>query len=316
MKAEPIRFRFNGPAVVGHTIDVVDLAPSLLALGELCKLTNRNLNKNRAAVSVLVSTDHEHECFELSFQLVQSLFDEVKSLLGREDIKTAKDILEWLGIVVGTSYGLFKLLAWIKGRKIESSELIDKDGKDVAQIKVVGDGNTVIVDKEVWDLAQDKEIVKNASKIVKPLCDADYDSIEFQDSEGQIQIVSKDDAKGISETANITFIDISEEKMASEFTARISVYAPVYDPNAKKWRFMFGDHPEYFDISETSIAQDAIDRGGALIDDAYKVKVRLTQTTTDAGKISNHYSIVSVENFSPAPMIKQQRMFENGDEDQ
>ena len=40
------------------------------------------------------------------------------------------------------------------------------------------------------------------------------------------------------------------------------------------------------------------------------------QTTTDAGKISNHYSIVSVENFSPAPMIKQQRMFENGDEDQ
>ena len=90
----------------------------------------------------------------------------------------------------------------------------------------------------------------------------------------------------------------------TKFTALISVYEPVYDPSVKGWRFMFGDHPEYFDISETSIAHDAIDRGGALIGDTYEVMVRLDQTITnrDTGTIRNHYSIISVENFWPGKL--------------
>ena len=87
---------------------------------------------------------------------------------------------------------------------------------------------------------------------------------------------------------------------------------PVYDEKAERWRFRFGDHIEYFDISKTTIAQDAIRRGGALMDDAYKVKAKLVQSRTQSGKISNRYSVVSVEDFKPAEIQQQRNLFKNG----
>ena len=154
MANDPIRFRFTGPAVDTHAMDVVHLAPSLMAIGEICKLADRKFNQDRAAVKVLVQVDREHQCFELSLTVVQPLLQEIQGLVFDKNIRTAKEILEWIGIIGGPAYGLIKLLAWLRGRRIEGSQIIEKDGKGVVQIRVEGDNNKVIVAPQVWELAQ------------------------------------------------------------------------------------------------------------------------------------------------------------------
>jgi hypothetical protein len=74
-----------------------------------------------------------------------------------------------------------------------------------------------------------------------------------------------------------------------------------YDEKADKWRFWYGDHPIYADISETSIARDAIARGGAMINDLYKVKMQITQHLTKGGIVRPDIKILQVIDFREAP---------------
>ena len=185
MAKETIRLRFNGPAVDAHTMDVVHLGPALIAVGELCKVANRKFNEDRANMRVLVQTDREHKCFEVSLQVVlQSLLEEVQSHIFRPDIRDAKDLIEWIGLVggltAGSTFGLIRFLAWLKGRKPEGTHLVDADGRDVVQISVKGDSNTVNLDPHVWALAKDKQALRRANEVVAPLRQEGYESIEFE----------------------------------------------------------------------------------------------------------------------------------------
>jgi len=79
------------------------------------------------------------------------------------------------------------------------------------------------------------------------------------------------------------------------------VYSPVYDTDATTWRFSYGDIHVYMDISETDIEERAFERGGAMINDTYKVRLEITQTLTESGKPTNHYKILEVLDFKPRP---------------
>ncbi|GJM05034.1 MAG: hypothetical protein DHS20C09_10250 [marine bacterium B5-7] len=83
--------------------------------------------------------------------------------------------------------------------------------------------------------------------------------------------------------------------------AWILVYSPVYDVSAPKWRFRFGSSNENTLISETTIAKDAIRRGGAMVNDAYHVELQITQKTVNTGHITNNYKVLKVLDFRPAP---------------
>ena len=48
-------------------MDVADLAPALLALGELIKQTT--FNGDAAKVNLIVQSDFEHKCFQINLEL-------------------------------------------------------------------------------------------------------------------------------------------------------------------------------------------------------------------------------------------------------
>ena len=103
--------RYDGPALSEHEMDVHDLAPSLLALADLCKISNEIFNGDAASVRVLVRADHEQKCFQLQFDLVQTLYDQLTTLMGKDSIKNAKELLEWIGILtVGGVIGVAGVL--------------------------------------------------------------------------------------------------------------------------------------------------------------------------------------------------------------
>ena len=300
MSKQVIRLRFHGPAVDDHSMDVVHLGPALFAVGELCKLANRKFNEDQANVRVLARADQETHCFEVTLEVFQSLFASVQALIAKPTVRDTKEILEWLGLIGGLSgVGLLGLLAFLKGRSAKTT-IVSQEGENNIQVTIEGDGATVTVNPRVWALAQDRDVRQRAADVVKPLSEDGYESIDVEETPERVQTIRKDDAFAIMACAGAAYDEESILNEPQEFTAWITVYGPVYDPSAPRWRFKFGERVEYMDISETTIAKDAIERGGALLSDAYRARIVLVQSLTSSGTIRNRYSIVSVEEFRPA----------------
>ncbi len=312
-KKTKIRLRYKGQSVNDHNMDVTDLGSSLMALGELCRLANHKFNKDDANVHVFVRADQEHQCFELVLEVFQSLKANALGLIGEPVVQDIKEILEWIGLIGGGGYGLFRFLAWIKGRNVENVEIKKENGKDVAVVTIKG-GDRITVNSNVYQLFQDKNIVHVAGKTISPLEKNGYSSIEFEESPNKIQKIIKEDVEYIK--ASVKAIDLIPIEEPQQFNAWLRVYAPVYNESANKWRFRFGDKSvEYFDISNTSIAKDAVERGGSLMDDLYHVKAELCQSINRSGNIKNEYSIIEVLEFKQASNIIQTelKMDDNND---
>ena len=316
MSREKVRIRYDGPALAEQSIDIDDLAPALLAIGELCKLANRRFNGDRASVKVLVNAELDQNCFELNLELIQTLLDQARSIMGNEEVATAKELLEWLGILAPPSIGVlgtYTLLKVLGNRKIASKELQVQDGKDVVQIIIEGNNNSVYIHPQTNELLKDPAVFKNVQKTLKPLTKEGYETLEFETNDGQKEEVTKDEAKEILDVDFSARLDLTEHEEHQIITAWIRVYAPVYEETAKNWKFEFGERHETIDISETDIAANAIERGGALVNDTYKVRLGITQIKTSSGKFRNRYKIEEVLEFHAAKLTQQEDMF-NKDE--
>jgi len=295
-------------------MDVADLAPALVALSDLCKLANRKFNGDKAAVQVLIGTDVEHKCFQFDLHVVQSIWDHTKTLLSSENVHSAKEILEWIGLfgLPPGMAGFFELLKRLKRRKITSTAIESRDGKDVVRIAIDGDHNTVlIVPPQALDLVRDAEAVQSAKKLVQPLTKNGYESLEFESKGGVIQRFETADAIEITSLDPGQVEDAFRDEPQS-ITAWVTVYSPVYDPKAPKWRFKFGDSHEYMDITETDIASQAMKRGGAMVDDAYRVELEIVQEIKPGSStFSNFYKIKRVLDFKPARVPFQSDTFKD-----
>jgi len=314
MATEIIRIRYDGPALTGHSMDVNHLAPALLAIGDLCTLANRKFNEDRASLQVMVRADLENNCFEFGIELVQTIIEQVKTFIKHDEIKDAKEIAEWIGLIAApgiTIYGLLKFTKWAKGKKITSKTIKKEAGRDAVQITVEGSNNSVVVYPQTVELYDESESLPRIKQLVQPLLEEGYDSIEFEHNKKVSEKISKDDAQEIMDIEPDVIKEVESEEGSDVITAWVKVYSPVYDSKAPMWRFKFGERTEYMNISETDIAEQAIKRGGAFINDMYQVKLEIKQTTTPGGDIKNHYTIKKVLDFKPTKPAQQQDMFKD-----
>lgn len=294
--------RYDGPALAGHRMDVADLAPALLGLSELCKLANEKVNGHNAAVKVLIGADQEQKCFQFSLEVVQTILQHAQDLLGHKDVKSAKEILEWIGLIGGPVAGvcgLFKLWKLISGREVTDEKMMVKDGRDVVQLQILGNNNTVVAYRESYELLKSEEVRESAKRVLAPIVRPGYEKVEFE-SDGVIQEhFDKKEAQAVLDVRELppTQIPLGEPQ---PITAYVGVYAPVYDERATRWRFTFNGGHEYMDISETTIAADAVRRGGAMANDLYKVRLEMQQFKTNDGRLSAKYVIKEVLEFTPA----------------
>lgn len=192
MSKVAFQLRYDGPALDDHGMDVADLAPALLALGELIKRANFAVNGDASKVNLIVQSDFEHKCFQVNLELVQSILSTIGSFLTDEHaLKNAQTIASWLGLigVPTTAVGLFTYLARRKGKEVESVTPLptdqttisttDSHGTVAVKFKGDGDGNTVIVNQNVYLLGEDPVVRDYAAKVVSPLKRQGIDTLQF-----------------------------------------------------------------------------------------------------------------------------------------
>lgn len=232
--------RYDGPALSGHEMDVQDLAPALLALADLIQLANRKFNGQEADIKVLVNADVEQRCFMIDISLVQSLLDQAKGILGTDHVKTAYEIAQWIGIISGGSVGLFQLLKFLRGAKEAGATLqIQSDGS--GNVIVTGNGNSVVVTQQVFQLAQEPKAIERAKGVLKPLEKEGYDTLAFIEDGTEAFEVDSASAEGIGDLPSQPLSDVPSESV-SQIRGQVRIKSAQYEGD-NQWGFLWNGRP-------------------------------------------------------------------------
>lgn len=188
---------FDGEALRGSRMDVRDLAPALLALGDLLEQANRVLNGDKASISVHVKA-FEAGCFGISLEMLQSYAKEIWSSFFSKDntLYNALEILALLGLnPVTIGGGLFYLIKRMKGCKPKSTKTLSDGNVTIVFTNDLGVDDDVTVKKEVALLFSDKSVRSAAHNTVTPLLREGIDSFSYKDGDEIIPLVSANEAQ-------------------------------------------------------------------------------------------------------------------------
>lgn len=290
--------KYDGPALAGKSMDVAHLAPSLLALSELVKEANRYANGDRAAARVFVNADIEQKCFELDVSLVLTIWEQAKQLLADDDVRSAKEIFEWLGIlgIPALGLGLFQLIKKLKGKKIASVVVLRvKDGENIIEIKAEGDEAPVQVSQTVYELYANVSTRQKAVAVLAPLREEGYETLEFYENDGVFVHFDKEDVPS-SDGSDLPEV-VPQNVHKSIIKVGVKIRRAVYEGRAK-WTVMY---KKAVDVSFEGDAQSWLERfqkgeeyapPGSYLD----VDLEETYITNDQGEIQGDaaYKIVAV----------------------
>lgn len=301
---------YNGDdRVDDHTMDVELLAPALMGVGRLIREANTEFNGKKAKANVRVVSDFEHKCFQINFDTVFTYIEQLKTFLDSSNVKTAKDVLEWLGLlgITGGGGGYLTYLAYLKirrGRKIVNrQQIMDQDGEGMVALTFEGDSNHVEVHQHIVNLGDNRKALLATKEALSPIGRDGITRLETKERDHVLESIDTHDAADILASVALAsqVEELDDEPETIPTTAWLSVYSPVYDEKADKWRFKLGTEHVYVDISETTIAKDALARGGALVDDTYYVRLEVTESADGDGKKGKpSYKILEVLKFIAA----------------
>ena len=216
--------RYDGPALSEHSMDVSDLAPALLGLSEIAKIANRKTNGDQSSVKVFISVDTEQKCFQFNIEIAQTILQHVSLLLHNEHVATAKDIAEWIGIVGGPTYGIFKAYKWIAKRKVTLNELVIKEAGSNVTIRHV-DNSSITMNINSYHMFKDPDVIRHVKSVVRPLTKDGYDKLQFEKDGKVVDEISSDEGRDLY-AMNAESLEVQQLVNKTTIPARVKVKKP------------------------------------------------------------------------------------------
>lgn len=295
MSEEKLTLVFDGPAVENGEIDVQDLAPALLAIGELIQAANNEINGTRAQMSVKVRATAEGS-FEVDLNLIQSLMENAKALFDfasshKDDIAAANELTDLLFKIVGGTAtiggGLLALIKFLKGRK---PDRIDQQGGDV-HIHI-GD-NYFVTNKRTVQLAESVAVREQAKKAVSTLSNDGIDVIKVRRPKTDDLEITK------SEVIYFDYAE-TEEQLADETRTMTLQIISLSFKEDNKWRVTDGGEPFGATIEDAKFLNQIANNEIAFSKGDYLVcEVRERQFRSSKG-LKKERSIIEVKDHKPA----------------
>jgi hypothetical protein len=301
MNDEKLTLIFDGAGVENGEIDVQDLAPALLALGDLIQSANSAINGNRAKISVRVHATAEGS-FEVDLTLLQSLIETTKSvfdfaLTNKDGISAASDLADLIfkvvggvaGSVVTVGGGLFALLKFLKGRK---PDRIDEKSDQTITVHI---GDTYfITDKKTIQLAENLEVREHAKKSLASLSKDGIDTISVRRSGKDTLNVNK---------SELSYFEVpnAEEKIEEDERSMTLQIISLSFKEDNKWKVTDGLEPFSVTIEDTDFLNKIAKNEISFSKHDYLVcDVRERQFQTNKG-LRKERAIIRVTEHQSAP---------------
>lgn len=228
--------RYDGPALAGHEMDVQDLAPALLALAEIAKIANKQLNGDRASIRVLVNADTEQKCFQVDLSLVQSWLDQASMFVGKDNLATVSQIAQIIGLTGTPLGGLFWLYKRLYGQPAKAPPAVtftSDDATGVTVININGDGNSIKVSNETAKLAQDPKVLGHVKTVLDPLNQPDYEDFSIVKGDKALVKINRDEAHNIRKYALPLPDENEPENFVSLVEGQVEIVTAQYKGNAQ-----------------------------------------------------------------------------------
>jgi len=283
---------YLGPDVDDGSMDVADLAPALLAASRLVTAANRVLNQDRAEVRVRVAALRSGS-FEVELQVLSSIWEQAKALVGRDDIQAAKELLEWLGLAAGaTGVTLIPLIRFLRGRRIR--RLARRDELVVIYVETEAGEETIEVSEPVARLATDEVVRRSLTELTNPLTKEGIESLEIRAEGRVIERVTAAEAEAFAEAPT------ADRPLVSDVREQSFEIVSLAFKEENKWRLSDGNSTISVTIEDRDFL-DQVNRSAISFSkhDVLRCRVRFEQIQTASG-LKTLYTVEKVLQHVPA----------------
>lgn len=278
---------YDGEDIANGTIDVRDLAPSLLALADLVDNTAALALQDAPRYSLRVKSDFRTGSFEVGLEFAR-LYQQLVSLFSTQDAQAIASMLQILGI--SGAFGLLQLVRKSKGRKptkvtIERTERVSItfEGEEPDSVPI-----------SVFNLFKSFNARKAIERLVDPLNRDGVDILKFRANSEDCFVVKKDEVQYFKAPSDL------EGETVTFSDTRLVIVSPSFIPQ-NKWKFYDGARNFFASIEdeefvfEVQNGREAFRKGDMLF-----VSLKTIQWV-EAGKLKVEYAIEKVHSHEPGP---------------
>ena len=271
-------------------MEVRDLAPALLALGQAFDRANGLLNGDRASVSLSIRATRPGS-FELVLFLEQVL-EGAGDILTGDLFTSAANLTEIMAGSPILGAGLFTLLKRLRGRKPNVSPQ-QPDG-----VVFEAENIRIVVPTEVARLYSDKPIRDQLEAFVRPLLKEGVERVVFRRGPTELESVRREEAeyfKAEAESTNKTEYIIPSQ--------RLQITSLVFSKKGK-WRLSDGANVHWYAMEDVDFATE-IQQGRRFgKNDILVCEVLMTQRMDETSKLKLEYSVMRVlQHISPGEQM-------------
>jgi hypothetical protein len=283
---------YDGPALADGVMPVRELAPALLALGDLFASASILIYPDREPVALHIKATAKGS-FDVHLILeAKRAWDELVDVFGSDGATALANLFQLVAGVGGGVAGIRGVLWLIK--RLKGRRIIERDVQP-GTIRLTLDDDTIVeVPADVLRLYESIEIRRKARDLVEPLTKEGIDRVSFKaDVEGVVVEKADVPAYDIPEAPPQALLDTVEERI-------LEIVSVVFE-EGRKWRFTDGHQDFSASIEDESfIARiDAGERFGK--GDMLRCRVRIVQVRRVPGGLRTDYSVLEVLEHVPPP---------------
>jgi len=288
---------YDGDAIVEGRMPVRDLAPALLALGEIFAEASDLIAPERPPASLSIEATGKGS---FVVHLIVGGWDHIIDIFSSKDA----DALVVLKESIVGACGLFAFTKAVGRRLISRADSTPDPGKMVIKFE---DGTSLEVPTATWELYGRYEVRKKSSEVIKPLLKDGVDRLDFRvDREVTVSLGPADADAFEAPTAPL----IGAGPLGSETLQLVVSIVSVAFKDDNKWRLSDGSRTFFALIRDDAfLAGVASGREAFRAGDMLRCRLRIVQTS-DGDGLHSEYEVIEVLEHLPRP--QQLRLGEPG----
>lgn len=288
MAQADLAIRYDGDALAAGQMDVKQLAPALLALGDLFQEAGRELHPDDGPLTVNVrAVSAGSFTVQLIVEHAPTIGRKLVSILTGDEATAAANLAQ----ITAASAGVFALLKGAHGRVARRQEHDDHQGRTTILFE---DGTSITVPSDTIRLARNAAVRRHAREVVAPLERDGVDTFRLDTAAGSVDLSSSDvPAFDVPELAEELLVD-------QEQTVYLTVLTPTFI-EGNKWRFAMGDVTFFASITDLEFV-GKVQNGQESFSkhDVLRVDLHVRQWLAESG-LRNEYTVVKVHEHVPGP---------------